>query len=165
MICLVKITVMPHECHDFSPQRQHGCLFNKTRKKLSKLCITDPLGGHNLHYCDIIMDMMASQITSLIIVYSTVYSDADQRKHQSSASLAFVWGIHQWPVYSLHKWPVTRKMFAFHDVIMGIFFHGMMSSCKFMQGNSRNFIEKTQPFSIYRHRNSHSEDKMVLSLW
>ena len=39
------------------------------------------------------MGTMASQITSLTIVYSTVYSDADQRKHQSSASLAFVWGI------------------------------------------------------------------------
>ena len=41
-----------------------------------------------------------------------------QRKHQSSASLAFVWGIHQWPVNSPHKWSVTRKMFPFDDVIM-----------------------------------------------
>ena len=55
--------------------------------------------------------MMASQITSLTIVYSTVYSGADQRKHQSSASLAFVRGIHQGAVNSPHKWPVTRKMF------------------------------------------------------
>ena len=47
------------------------------------------------HYTDVIMTMMASQITSLTVVYSTVYSDADQRKHQSSASLAFVWGIHR----------------------------------------------------------------------
>ena len=46
------------------------------------------------HYTDVIMTTIASQITSLTIVYSTVYSDADQRKHQSSASLAFVWGIH-----------------------------------------------------------------------
>ena len=46
------------------------------------------------HYDDVIMGTIASQITSLTIVYSTVYSDADQRKHQSSASLAFVWGIH-----------------------------------------------------------------------
>ena len=64
------------------------------------------------------MDTMASQITSLTIVYSTVYSDADQRKHQSSASLAFVRGIHRGPVNSPHKWPVTRKMFPFDDVIM-----------------------------------------------
>ena len=61
---------------------------------------------------------MGSQITSLSIVYSTVYSGADQNKHQSSASLAFVWGIHRGPVNSPHKWPVTRKMFPFDDVIM-----------------------------------------------
>ena len=52
------------------------------------------------------------------IVYSTVYSGADQRNHQSSASLAFVWGIHRWPVYSLHKGPATRKMFPFDGVII-----------------------------------------------
>ena len=62
------------------------------------------------------MGAIASQITSLAIVYSTVYSGADQRKHQSSASLAFAWGIHQWPVNSPHKWSVTRKMFPFDDV-------------------------------------------------
>ena len=70
------------------------------------------------HYCDVIMGVIVSQITSLAIVYSTVYSDADQRKHQSSASLAFVRGIHRGPVNSQHKRPVTRKMFAFDDVIM-----------------------------------------------
>ena len=63
------------------------------------------------HYNDVIMGAIASQITSLTIVYSIVYSDADQRKHQSSASLAFVRGIHRGPVNSPHKWPVTRKMF------------------------------------------------------
>ena len=41
------------------------------------------------------MTTIASWITSLTIVYSTVYSDADNRKHQSSASLACVWGIHR----------------------------------------------------------------------
>ena len=60
------------------------------------------------------MGTIASQITSLTIVYSTVYSG----EHQSSASLAFVWGIHRGPVNSPHKWPVTRKMFPFDDVIM-----------------------------------------------
>ena len=69
-------------------------------------------------YIDVIMTTMASQITSLTFVYSTVYSDADQRKHQSSASLAFVWGIHRGPVNSPHKGPVTRKRFSFDDVIM-----------------------------------------------
>ena len=61
--------------------------------------------NHSDHYC-------------LTIVYSTVCSGADQRKHQSYVSLAFVWGIHRWPVNSPHKWPVTRKMFPFDDVIM-----------------------------------------------
>ena len=64
------------------------------------------------------MGAMASQITSLTIVYSTIYSDGDQRKHQSSASLALVQGIHRWPANSPHKGPVTRKMFPFDDVIM-----------------------------------------------
>ena len=64
------------------------------------------------------MTTTASQITSLAVVYSIVYSDADQRKHQSSASLAFVRGIHRRSVNSPHKGPVTRKMFPFDDVIM-----------------------------------------------
>ena len=64
------------------------------------------------------MTTMASQITSLTIVYSAVYAGADQRKHQSSPSLAFVRGIHRGPVNSPHKWPVKRKMFPFDDVIM-----------------------------------------------
>ena len=61
---------------------------------------------------------IASQIISLTIVYSTFYSGADQRKHPSPASLAFVREIHRGPVNSPHKWPVTRKMFPFDDVIM-----------------------------------------------
>ena len=78
------------------------------------LCIND----RDFHYDDVIMGAMTSQITSLTIVYSTVYSDVDQRKHQSSASLAFVWGFHRGPVNSPHKWPVMRKKFPFHVVIM-----------------------------------------------
>ena len=70
------------------------------------------------HYSDVTISAMAPQVTSLTIVYSTVYSGTDKRKHQSSASLAFVGGIHRWPVNSLHKRPVTRKMFPFDDVIM-----------------------------------------------
>ena len=89
----------------------------------TEMCRQVPLGiVHNMqvswHYYDVIMDAMAVQITSLMIVYLTVYSDADQRKHQSSASLAFVRGIHRGPVNSPHKWPVTRKMFPFDDVII-----------------------------------------------
>ena len=69
-------------------------------------------------FSDVIMSAMASQITNLTIVYLTIYSCADQMKHQSSASLAFVRGIHQWPVNSPHKGPVTLEMFPFDDVIM-----------------------------------------------
>ena len=79
--------------------------------------VQDPFSIY-VNHIDVIMGAMASQITSLAIVYSTVYSGADQRKHQSSASLAFVRGIHRWPVNSPHKWPVTRKIFPFDDVIM-----------------------------------------------
>ena len=71
-----------------------------------------------MHYSDIIMGATAAQITSLMCVYSTLYSGTDKKKHRSSASLAFVRGIHRWPVNSLHKWPVTRKMFPCDDVIM-----------------------------------------------
>ena len=71
------------------------------------------------HYNDVIMSPIGSQITSLAIIYSTVYTGADQRKHQSPASLAFVRGIHQGPVNSPHKGPVTRKTFPFYDVLMG----------------------------------------------
>ena len=83
------------------------------------------------HYTDVIMSAIASQITSLIIVYSTVYSGADQRKHQSSASLAFVWGIHRSPVNSPHKWPVMR----------GKCFHLMTSSCKRHNKNMAKLYE------------------------
>ena len=77
------------------------------------------LGVGVAHYTDFIMSVIASQITSLMTVYSTVYSGVNQRKHQSSASLAFVWGIHRWPMNSPHKGPVTRKIFPFDNVIMG----------------------------------------------
>ena len=61
---------------------------------------------------------VASQITSLKTVYSTIYSGAYKRKYQCSESLTFVRGIHRWPVNSPHKRPVTQKMFPFDNVIM-----------------------------------------------
>ena len=111
-------------------------LFIKISKRLCQIILHTALWNHNLlhtemiavfiiaqvHYCDVMIGAIASQITSITIVYSTVYSDADQRKHQSPASLAFVWGIHRGPVKYPHKWPVTRKMFPFDDVIMVWFF-------------------------------------------
>ena len=76
---------------------------------------------HNVtlvHYDDVIMSAMASQITSLTIVHSTVYSGTDERKHQSSMSLAFVRGIHRWLVNSPRKGPVMWNMFPFDEVMM-----------------------------------------------
>ena len=80
----------------------------------------------DIHYGDVVMGTVSSHITSLTIVYSTVYSGADQRKHHSSASLACVRRIRRGPVNSLHKWPVTRKMFPFDDVIM--FLHTLITA-------------------------------------
>ena len=101
------------------------CIMNQIRTIIQP---NQHVARHNcVHYSDVIMDAMASQITSLTIVYSTVYLGTDQRKHQSSASLAFVRGIHRWPVNSPHKGPVTRKMFPFDDVIM-IFY---LQSCRY----------------------------------
>ena len=94
---------------------------------MKSICVVSIISQHydgtdtwNLHphYNDVIMGATASQITSLTIVCSAVYSGTDQRKHQSSASLAFVRGIHRGPVNSPHKGPVTRKILPFDDVIM-----------------------------------------------
>ena len=68
-----------------------------------------------IHYNDVIMRAIASQITSLTIVYSIVYSDADQENIKASRHWR---GIHRGPLISPHKWPVTRKMFPFDDIIM-----------------------------------------------
>ena len=104
------------------------------------------------------MEAIASRITSLTIVYSIVYSDADQRKHQSSASLAFVWGIHRWPVNSPHKWPVTRKMFPFDDVIIYGFWD------KLVAGPSYACI-KTFKLSLKRKKNISVPSEKHISYW
>ena len=108
------------------------------------------LGTHkrHSHYHDVIMDAMASQITSLTIVYSTVYSDADQRKHQSSASLAFVRGIHRGPVNSPQKWSVTRKMSPFHDVIMITYLWGRIMECRFENFGEKLCYKEVQVYSL-----------------
>ena len=124
--CLVKTTV----------ELGHGWVitFNVTNACYYSYTVWPPprIGGANdfplfrdfrhqkWHYNDVIMGVVSSQITSLTIVYSTVtYTGADQKKHQSSASPAFMRGIHRRPVTSPHKWPITRKHFPFDDVIMG----------------------------------------------
>ena len=102
----------------FRKQWQHQHVIKLPRAVPKKAIVERASNRNNFHYNDVIMSTMASQVTSLKIVYLTVYSGADQRKLQSSASLAFVRGIHRSPVNSPHKWPVTRKMFPFDDVIM-----------------------------------------------
>ena len=98
---------------------------------------THSQGLHNatIHCSDVIMSSMASKITSLSIVYSTIHSGADQSKHQSSASLAFVRGIHRWPVNFPHKGPVTRKMFRYDEVTI--------DTSKYM--HSGNYSNNTEP--------------------
>ena len=87
---------------------------------INRVCPGSQLGTRLFHYTDVIMTTMASQITSLTLVYLTVFSDADQRKHQSSASLAFVWGIHR------DRWiPRTKGQ------LRGKCFHLRTSSCAF----------------------------------
>ena len=100
---------------------RHGA---STRLQIEKL----------FHYSGVIMGVMASQITSRTVVYSTVYAGADQRKHQSSASLAFVRGIHRWPMNSPNKGPVTRKMF-----------HLMTSSCNNLFSVTTNWKRTPKP--------------------
>ena len=96
MILNVVNLVAPHALASAHQQPQSWFRGNFCKKKPQK------------HYSDVIMSAMASEITRRTIVYWTVYSGADQRKHQSSTSLAFVRGIHRWP---------AQKMFPF-DVIM-----------------------------------------------
>ena len=73
---------------------------------------------HINHYSDVIMNAMTYLIPAVSIDYSTVCSGADRRKHQIPASLAFVRGIHRWPVNYPHKGPVSRKKLPFDYVIM-----------------------------------------------
>ena len=93
-----------------------------TKTILEWICQYDstraPSVCYHIHYSEVTMGTMTSRITTVSIVYSTVCSGADQRKHQNSTSLAFVMGIHRWPVDSTHKGPVTRQMFPFDDVVM-----------------------------------------------
>ena len=90
---------------------------------------------NSYHYKEVIMSAMASQITSLTIVYSTVYS----RKHWSSASLAFVRGIRRWPVNSRHKGLITWKIFLCDSVIMVLF---TRTQCIIRYGNNNCQISK-----------------------
>ena len=74
------------------------------------------------------------------------------RKYQSSASLAFVRGIHRWPVNSPHKWPVTRKMFPFDDVIMmaaSLFKPRFLSRCSLVTPWSLSSLVQTMSCRLF----------------
>ena len=93
--------------------------------------------GRTQHYDDVKMGAITSQITNLTIVYSTVYSDPDQRKHQRSASLAFVWGIHR------DRWiPRTKGQ------LRGKCFHLMTSSWGTSEWQACDLT--TRPWELYR---------------
>ena len=112
------------------------------------------------HYNDVIMGAMVSQITSIATVYSTVYSSADQRKYQSSASLAFVRGIDRWPVNSPHQSSGTRKIFPFDGVIM-LFFARLCHKCDLRDGTSEDFIRFEYTSSL----NSLRSDDAYMHQW
>ena len=118
----------------------------------SELVDHSPLGNH---YNDVIMTTMAFQITSLTVVYSTAYSDADQRKHQSSASLAFVWGIHR------DRWiPRTKGQ------LRGKCFHLMKSSChQILYVMNRKKLKKTQTNQKPQHNTNNTKQNKTKYLW
>ena len=118
------VAVLPYDC----PGASEVILNN-----MCELYITSLLAFASNHSNDVIMGAITSQITSLTIVYSTVYSGTYQRKYKSCASLAFVRGIHRGPVNSPHKWLVTREMFPFDDVIIMISYYA--SSNRFTVSN------------------------------
>ena len=130
-VCLAASSV--HTLSQYFCRRSKNCLLSVHVNCKPGVVMMQTLSmniWHRNHYNDVIMGAIASQITSFTIVYSIVYGDADQRKHQSSASLAFVRGIHRGPVNSPHKWPITRKMFPFDDVIMTLGFHNDNLPCR-----------------------------------
>ena len=117
--CRVLIDSCYYTKHFIILARFHGCHWNgylvlpgaMVRTIYENTCMVSPwfvrcycnLRWITFHYDDVKMGAMASQITSLTIVYSTVYSGADQSKHHSSASLAFGWGINRGPVNTPHS--------------------------------------------------------------
>ena len=104
------------------------------------------------HFSDVIMGAVASKITGVSMVCSTVCSGADLRKHHSSAPQSFVTGIHRRPVNSPHKGPVMRKNFPFDDITIYKFSRALSwktSLC--LESNiSRNLFFWAQ-FSISQH--------------
>ena len=107
------------------------------------------------------MTMLASQITSLAVVYSIVYSGVNQRKHQSSASLAFVREIHRGPVNFPPKWPVTRKMFPFdYVIIMSYMLWGVICTSAWFIALGDYRIIPGGPHTVYPKKYAHGFDML-----
>ena len=101
----------------------HGCLWHRMSgcadvASMGIITAKRAIRQYGEHHSDLIMGAMASELTGVSIVYSTVCPGADQKRHQSSASLVSIRGTHRWLLNSPYKGPVTRKMFPFDDVIM-----------------------------------------------
>ena len=113
---VVRTYSMIHECHSYQSISLEGKLCH-----FDEICITGCTPS--CHVFNFLLKWRHNErdgFSGASVVCSAVClgADADQRKHQSSASLTFVRGIHRWPVDSLYKGPITRKMFPFDDVIM-----------------------------------------------
>ena len=93
-------------------------------------------------HCDNSLEM----VSQMAMVCSTVCSSADQRKHHSSASLAFGRGIHRWPVNSPDKGPVIRKMFPLDDVIMET---RLFVSCCSVYKSFRNYMRSMSITDVF----------------
>ena len=105
---------------------------------------------------------MVPQITGLMVHFSTVYSDADQRKYQSSASLVFVRGIHRWPVYDPQKKASNAEKFPFDDAI--VIHSWFMNIVQWFQTKNDDQLFPTHPSDIFQAK-SHRYGHYVLSVW
>ena len=89
------------------------------------------------HYSDVIMGATASHFNSLTIVYSTVYSGAEHRKHRSSTPLAFVWGIYR------DRWIPAQKVDNAEKVSIWWRHHDNM-------GNELQDYTKNNPYNLIK---------------
>ena len=114
------------------------------------------------HYSNVTMSTMASQITNLMIVHSTIYSGTNQRKHHSSTSLVFVRKIHRWPVNSPHEGPVMRKMFPFDYVIIAnLFSHTQLFHWRSVEKHSRRIWVKKWTESWWHNQNKIMHNRTI----
>ena len=105
------------------------------------------------HCSDVIIGAMTSQITGLTIVYWTVYSDADQRKHQSSATLAFVHGSHLWPAQMGSNAETLSIWWRHHEICKFLMTYQDTSHkttrCKYASGIHRVTPNASTPLNKY----------------